>query len=326
MNIVISDDYQDCVRTLDCFKRLSNHRVTIYKDTLTDVDQLAARFAPADVAILIRERTRIDRPLLEKLPGLKFISQTGRAANHVDLRACTELGIPVGAEGDATNSAAELSWTLLLGISRRLVVEANAFSAGKWQTSLGTTLKGRTLGIAGYGRIGALVASYGKAFGMHVIAWGNRENSSARAAADGHEVVADRHEFFSRCDALSIHLRLTPDSRGIVTRDDLAAMKPDAILINTSRAELIEDNALIEALKAGRPGFAGIDVHPGEPIYDTGYPLLTMPNVLCTPHIGYVEKDTYERYFSFAIDQALAWERGEALNLLNPDAWEQRRR
>jgi D-3-phosphoglycerate dehydrogenase len=326
MKIVISDDYQDCVRTLDCFSRLAGHDVTIHNDTLTDIDALAKRFADADVAMLIRERTRITRPLLDRLPRLKFISQTGRAANHVDLPACTALGIPVGAEGNATNAAAELTFTLLLGISRRLVTEANSFNAGRWQSSLGTTLHGRTLGIAGYGRIGALVASYGKAFGMHVIVWGNRENSAARAAADGHEVVTDRSSFFARCDALSLHFRLTPESRGIVSREDLATMKPTAILLNTSRAELIREGALVDALSAGRPGFAGIDVHEHEPIFDTDYPLLQSPNILCTPHIGYVEKDTYEHYFGFAIEQALAWERGEPLNLLNPDVWEQRRR
>lgn len=326
MNIVISDDYQNCVRTLDCFSRLAGHDVTIHTDTLSDIDALAERFAAADVALLIRERTRITRPLLERLPNLKFISQTGRAANHVDLQACTELGIPVAAEGSATHSAAEIAWTLLLGITRRLVTEANAFQAGKWQTALGTSLYGRTLGIAGYGKIGSVVAGYGKAFGMRVVVWGNRPQSAARAKADGYEVIADRDAFFSESDVISVHFRLSAESRGIVTRRDLSNMKPDAILLNTSRAELIEDGALVEALRAGRPGFAGIDVHPNEPIFDTGYPLLSLPNALCTPHVGYVEKDTYEQYFGFAIDQALAWDRGEALNLLNPEVWDRRRR
>lgn len=325
MKIVISDDYQHCVRTLDCFARLAGHDVVIHTDTLTDIDALAERFKQADVALLIRERTRIGRALLERLPNLKFISQTGRAANHVDLAACTELGIPVAAEGSATHSAAEITWTLLLGITRRLVTEANAFRAGRWQTELGTSLYGRTLGIAGYGKIGSVVAGYGKAFGMRVVVWGNRPNSAARAAADGHEVIGERAAFFAQSDVVSVHFRLSPDSRGIITRRDLAMMKPGSVLLNTSRAELIEEGALVDALKAGRPGFAGVDVHPNEPIYDRDYPLLTLPNALCTPHIGYVEKDTYEQYFGHAIDQALAWHRGEPLNLLNPEVWERRR-
>ncbi len=325
MKIVISDDYQDCVRNLQCFRGLAAHDVTIYNDTISDPDRLIERFADADALILIRERTRIDAALLGRLPRLKFISQTGRAANHVDLPACTSAGLPVAAEGDATNAAAELTWALLLGISRRVVTQANAFSAGRWQTELGMTLHGRTLGIAGYGRIGALVARYASAFGMHVMVWGNRENTAARAAADGHEVVADRHVFFSRCDVLSLHARLTPQSRGMITAADLESMKPTAILLNTSRAELIEPGALVAALKAGHPGFAGIDVHENEPIFDTSYALLQQPNVLTTPHIGYVEQDTYERYFGFAIEQLLAWENGKALNLLNPEVWDRRR-
>jgi len=325
MKLVISDDYQDCVRNLTCFAGLASYDVSIFTDTLTDTDALAMRFADADALILIRERTPIDRALLQRLPRLKFISQTGRAANHVDLSACTEAGIPVAAEGDATNAAAELTWALLLSISRQLVSQANAFKAGKWQTALGTALRGRTLGIAGYGRIGAMVARYATAFGMHVMVWGNRENTTARAIADGYEVVADRQRFFARCDVLSLHARLTSQSRGMITAADLAAMKPTAILLNTSRAELIEPGALVAALQSGRPGFAGIDVHENEPIFDITYPLLQLPNVLTTPHIGYVEEDTYERYFGFAIEQVRAWENGSALNLLNPEVWEHRR-
>jgi len=326
MNIVLSDDYQNCVRSLKCFAGLASHAVTLHTNTLIDQDALVARFANADALILIRERTRIDRALLQRLPKLKLISQTGRAANHVDIAACTEAGIVVAAQGDATNAAAEMTWALLLGISRQLVTEANAFKAGKWQTALGTTLHGKTLGILGYGRIGALVARYATAFGMHSVVLGDREATTARAIQDGLKVIAARSDFFERCDVLSLHARLTPQSRGMVTAADLAGMKPSAILLNTSRAELIEPGALVAALKAGRPGFAGIDVHEAEPIFDMNYPLLELPNVLATPHIGYVEEETYERYFGFAIEQVLAWEKGEALNLLNPEVWAHRRR
>ena len=325
MNIVISDDYQDCIRTLDCFKKLSGHQVVIHNDTLTDEAAIAERFANADVALLVRERTRITASLLDQLPKLKFISQTGRAANHVDLAACTARGIPVAAEGSATDAAAELAFTLLLASARNLVTEANRFKAGQWQTTLGHSLHGRTLGIAGYGKIGSVVAGYGKAFGMKVLVWGDRPESSRRAQEDGYEVVADRQEFFSRCDALSVHLRLTPSSRGLITAKDLAQMKPSAILVNTSRAEVIAEGALEAGLKAGHPGFAAIDVYEREPIYGADHPLLNLPNTLCTPHIGYVERDTYENYFNFAIEQALAWERGEPMNLLNPEVWAKRR-
>jgi D-3-phosphoglycerate dehydrogenase len=326
MKIVISDDYQDCVRTLDCFQRLQGFEVEIHHDTLTDEAALAQRFADADVALLVRERTRITPSLLDRLPRLKFISQTGRAANHVDLAACTARGIPVTAEGSATHAAAELAWTLLLAQARHLVTEANGFKAGRWQSTLGTGLHGRTLGIAGYGKIGSVVAGYGRAFGMKVLVWGEREDSAARGREDGHEVCADRAEFFARCDALSVHLRLSPSSRGLISAADLALMKPTAILINTSRAEVIEAGALEAALKAGRPGFAGVDVYEREPIYGADHPLLALPNALCTPHIGYVEKDTYEEYFGHAIDQIMAWQQGQALNLLNPEVWERRRR
>lgn len=326
MKIVISDDYQDCIRSLDCYARLKGFDVEIHHDTLTDEAALARRFADADVALLVRERTRITPALLDACPKLKFISQTGRAANHVDLAACTERGIPVAAEGSATHAASELAWTLLLAVTRKLVPEVNGFKAGRWQSTLGTGLHGRTLGIAGYGKIGSVVAGYGKAFGMKVLVWGEREDSAVRGREDGHEVTTERREFFSRCDALSVHLRLSPSSQGLITAADLACMKPTAILINTSRAEVIAPGALEAALKAGRPGFAGVDVYEREPIYGADHPLLALPNTLCTPHIGYVEKDTYEEYFGFAIDQIMAWKEGLALNLLNPDVWERRRR
>jgi D-3-phosphoglycerate dehydrogenase len=325
MNIVISDDYQDCIRNLSCFSKLDGHQVSIHRDTLTDEAAIAERFAQADVALLVRERTRITASLLERLPNLKFISQTGQAANHVDLAACTARGIPVAAEGSATHAAAELAFGLLLASARNIVVEAERFKSGQWQTTLGVSLRGRTLGIAGYGKIGSTVAGFGKAFGMKVMVWNERPDSSRRAREDGYEVVADRRDFFSRCDALSIHLRLTPSSRGLISAIDLAQMKPTAILVNTSRAEVIAEDALETALKAGRPGFAAVDVYEREPIYGAEHPLLKLPNTLCTPHIGYVEHGTYEEYFNFAIEQALAWARGEPMNLLNPEVWERRR-
>jgi D-3-phosphoglycerate dehydrogenase / 2-oxoglutarate reductase len=326
MKIVISDDYQDCVRSLDCYAKLKGFEVSIHHDTITDEEAIAERFADADIALLVRERTRITASLLDKLPKLKFISQTGRAANHVDLAACTQRGIPVAAEGSATHAASEMAWALLLAVSRRLITEVNGFKNGQWQTTLGVSLRGRTLGIAGYGKIGSVVAEYGKAFGMKVIVWGEREDSAQRGAEDGYEVIADRQAFFSRCDALSVHLRLSPSSLGLITAADLACMKKTAILINTSRSEVIASGALEQALSLGRPGFAGVDVYEREPIYGADHPLLTLPNVVCTPHIGYVEKDTYEEYFGFAIDQIIAWREQRPLNLLNPDMWEQRRR
>ncbi len=326
MKIVISDDYQDCIRTLDCYQRLQGFDVEIHHDTLGDEVALARRFADADVALLVRERTRITPALLDACPKLKFISQTGRAANHVNLAACTERGIPVAAEGSATHAASELAWTLLLAVTRKLVPEVIGFKAGRWQSTLGTSLRGRTLGIAGYGNIGSVVAGYAKAFGMKVLVWGEREDSAARGREDGHEVTTDRAGFFSRCDALSVHLRLSASSQGLITAADLACMKPTAILINTSRAEVIAPGALEAALKAGCPGFAGVDVYESEPIYGADHPLLALPNALCTPHIGYVEKDTYEEYFGFAIDQIMAWREGRAMNLLNQEVWERRRR
>jgi D-3-phosphoglycerate dehydrogenase len=325
MKIIISDDYQNCIRSLDCFKKLAGHEVLIYNDTLVDEEALAERFSQADVALLVRERTRITASLLDRLPNLKFISQTGAAANHVDQSACTARGIPVAAAGSATGAAAELAITLLLASSRNLVTEVNGFKAGLWQTTLGTTLHGRTLGIAGYGKIGSVVAGLGRAFGMNILVWGEREDSATRAQADGYEVALDRQTFFSRCDAISVHLRLTPSSRGLINSADLAMMKPTSIIINTSRAEVIAEGALEAGLKAGRPGFAGIDVYESEPIYGANHPLLKLPNALCTPHIGYVERETYEEYFNFAIEHALAWERGEPMNLLNPESWENRR-
>ncbi|GAB2901264.1 D-2-hydroxyacid dehydrogenase family protein [Paraburkholderia jirisanensis] len=321
MKVIISDDYQDCVRTLDCYPKLAEQfDVEIHNDTLEDIDAQAQRFADADALLLVRERTPVGAELLGRLPKLKFISQTGRAANHVDLAACTARGIPVSSEGSATTAAAELTWALVMASMRKVHVEANRLKAGLWQGHLGMGLKGRTLGIAGYGKIGSVVGGYGRAFGMRVVALGDHETSRAAAAADGVETENDRHAFFAQADVVCCHLRLLPATRDSITLQDLAAMKPSALFVNTSRSEVIAPGALEAALNGGRPGFAAIDVYEHEPIYGADHPLLKFDNVLATPHIGYVEKDTYEHYFGIAIEQLLAWKAGQPINLLNPQA------
>ncbi|CAB3771526.1 D-2-hydroxyacid dehydrogenase family protein [Paraburkholderia humisilvae] len=321
MKLIISDDYQDCVRTLDCYAKLAaQFDVEIHHDTLQSVDAQAARFADADALLLIRERTPVTAELLARLPKLRFISQTGRAANHVDLAACTARGIPVSAEGSATTAAAELTWALVMAAMRKVHVEANRLKAGLWQGHLGIGLKGRTLGIAGYGKIGSVVGGYGRAFGMRVVALDDHETSRAAALADGIGSESDRQTFFAQADVVCCHLRLLPATRGAITLRDLSAMKPTALFVNTSRSEVIAPGALETALKAGRPGFAAVDVYEHEPIYAADHPLLALDNVLATPHIGYVEKDTYEHYFGIAIDQLLAWRAGAPINVLNPQA------
>ncbi|HEY4349711.1 MAG TPA: D-2-hydroxyacid dehydrogenase family protein [Paraburkholderia sp.] len=323
MKVIISDDYQDCVRTLDCYAKLAGQfDVEIHNDTLESIDEQAKRFADADALLLIRERTPIPADLLARLPKLKFISQTGRAANHVDLAACTARGIPVSAEGSATTAAAELTWALVMASMRKVHVEANRLKAGLWQGHLGIGLKGRTLGIAGYGKIGSVVAGYGRAFGMRVVALDDHETSRAAALADGIESESNRQKFFAQADVVCCHLRLLPATRGSITLQDLSAMKPTALFVNTSRSEVIAPGALETAAKAGRPGFAAVDVYEHEPIYGADHPLIRLDNVLATPHIGYVEKDTYEHYFGIAIDQVLAWREGKPINVLNPQAIE----
>jgi D-3-phosphoglycerate dehydrogenase len=321
MKVIISDDYQDCVRTLDCYPALAERfDVEIHNDTVESLDAQAARFADADALLLVRERTPIPAELLARLPKLKFISQTGRAANHVDLAACTSRGIPVSAEGSATTAAAELTWALVMASMRKVHLEANRLKAGLWQGHLGMGLQGRTLGIAGYGKIGSVVGGYGRAFGMRVVALSDHETSHAAAAADRVETESDRQKFFAQADVVCCHLRLLPATRGSITLKDLSAMKPTALFVNTSRSEVVEPGALEKALTAGRPGFAAVDVYEHEPIYGADHPLLAFDNVLATPHIGYVEKDTYEHYFGIAIEQLLAWHAGLPVNVLNPQA------
>lgn len=316
MQIVIPDDYQDAVRTLDCFTKLQGHTVVIYHDTVKDVDALAERFAAADALVLIRERTAISAALLERLPQLQLISQTGRGVPHIDVAACTRHGVAVAAGGGDRHAPAELTWALILAAMRHLPQEMAALKAGRWQTSLGLGLHGRVLSIFGFGRIGSLVAEYGRAFGMQVLIWG-REGSCTRAQAAGFAVAATQDALFAQADVLSLHLKLTPETEGIVTSADLTRMKPTALLVNTSRAGLIAAGALEQALRAGRPGWAAVDVYDDEPALND--PLLVLDNALCTPHLGYVEKDSYERYFDRAFDQVLAFAAGKPINLINPE-------
>jgi D-3-phosphoglycerate dehydrogenase / 2-oxoglutarate reductase len=306
MNIVIPDDYQDAVRRLDCFAKLRDHDVTIFNDTVKDVDALEQRFRDADALVLIRERTAIDDELLSRLPRLKLISQTGKGTSHIDVDACTRRGVTVAVGTGSPFAPAELTWALVLAAMRRVPQEAAHLRAGRWQQLLGTTVRGRTLGIFGYGKIGSLVAGYGRAFGMNVLIWG-REGSQSRARKDGYDVAESQHALFTESDVLSLHLRLNEETRAIVTRADLALMKRDALIVNTSRAELIERDALESALRAGRPGFAAVDVYEEEPILGAQHPLLAMDNVVCTPHLGYVEKDSYELYFGQAFDNVIAF-------------------
>ena len=320
MNIVILDDYQDAVRTLDCFRKLDGHQVTVYHDTVTDVDTLAERFKDAEALVLIRERTVISEALLAKLPKLKVIAQTSRGMPHIDLAACTRHGVLVMSGAGSSTATAELTWALILAAARHIPQEVASMKAGRWQRHLGIGLHGRMLGIFSYGQIGSIVAGYGRAFGMKVVVWG-REGSLARAAADGYEAASSQTAFFEQCDIVSLHIKMLKETQGIVKAGDLAAMKPSALLVNTSRSGLVEAGALVAALKAGRPGWAAVDVYESEPVVD--HPLLHLDNVICTPHIGYVEKDTYELFFESAFDHLLAFIAGHPVDVANPDVLSQ---
>lgn len=317
MHIVIPDDYQNAVRTLTCFQKLAGHTVQIYTNTVTDIATLAARFHEADALVLIRERTPITAALLDRLPRLKVIAQTGKGAAHLDLDACTQHGVAVMVGTGSPYAPAELTWALIMASMRHLPQEIASLQAGTWQATFGRGLRGRTLGIYGYGKIGAVVAGYGRAFGMNVMIWG-REGTRQRAQADGYAVAASPAEFFQQADVLSLHIKLSAETRGLITPADLAQMKPDALLVNTSRADLIAPGALEAALRAGRPGYAAIDVFESEPVFD--HPLLHLPNVIATPHLGYVERDSYELYFGTAFDQLLAFAAGDYSAVINPTA------
>ncbi|OJA05216.1 D-2-hydroxyacid dehydrogenase family protein [Halomonas sp. QHL1] len=313
MKIVIADDYQDCVRSLDAFKQLDGQEVTIYHDTPTDLDALSARFQEAEALVLIRERTPITAALLERLPNLKVISQTGGGAAHVDMESCRRHGVTVMAGTGSPYAAAELTWGLVLAAMRHIPAEVENLKAGRWQRTLGTGLKGRTLGIFGYGKIGSLVARYGQAFEMNVLVWG-REGTRQRATDAGFEVAKSQIDFFQRADVLSLHLRLNEDTRGIVSADSLTQMKPTSLLVNTSRSQLLAPGALEQALKAGQPGQAAVDVFDAEPVFENS--LLELPNLVATPHLGYVEKDSYELYFGDAFSNLLAYMNGQPVNNL----------
>src|SRR3954447_12547938 len=320
MNITILDDYFDTVRTLDCFGKLDGHTVTIHNDHVQDVDALAARLRETEALVLIRERTQIRAPLLERLPKLKLISQRS-VYPHIDIDACTRLGIIVSSSQHADTpsyAAAELTWALALAALRQIPQQMAALKSGNWQIGVGHTLRGKTLGIYGYGRIGGVVAGYGRAFGMNVMVWA-REAALAQARADGYATAASKQEFFEQCDVLSLHMRLVEATRGIVTADDLARMKPTALLVNTSRAPLIAPGALVEALRKGRPGMAAVDVYEKEPLRDVNDPLLAMDNVVATPHIGYVTRDEYELQFTDIFDQILDYAAGRPGNVVNPE-------
>ena len=320
MNITILDDIFNTLRGLPCFAALAGHDVTVWNDHTEDQDELQRRLADADCVVLIRERTALRAPLLERLPRLRLISQRS-VYPHIDIEACTRLGIIVSSDmhaGTPCYAASEITWALLLAVARRIPEQVEALKRGVWQTGMGMTLRGHALGLYGYGRIAKEVANFARAFGMRVVVWA-RPESRERARADGLEVAASKEAFFADCDAISLHMRLVPATRGIVSRDDLMLMKPTAILINTSRAGLIQPDALYEALKSGRPGAAGVDVFETEPLPPEGHPLLTLPNVVCTPHIGYVTREEYQLQFTDIFGQITAYAAGTPSNVVNPD-------
>jgi D-3-phosphoglycerate dehydrogenase / 2-oxoglutarate reductase len=319
VKIAILDDYFDTLRTLPCFGKLHGHDVTVWNDHAQDVDTLAQRLRDAEVLVLIRERTEIRGPLLERLPALRLISQRS-VYPHIDIDACTRRGVIVSSNMHAdmpSYAAAELTWGLILAAMRQIPRQAAALREGRWQIGVGHSLRGKTLGIHGYGRIGATVAGYGTAFGMRVLVWA-REASRCRAAEDGYAVAPSREAFYEESDIVSLHMRLVPETRGCVTGNDLSRMKSTALLVNTSRAALIESGALVRALQGGRPGMAAVDVFEQEPLRDSQHPLLRMDNVVCTPHIGYVTRDEYDLQFSDVFDQIVAYGEGHPINVVNP--------
>ena len=319
MNITILDDFHDTVRTLRSYGKLAGHNVRIWNEHTKDVDILADRLKDTEALVLIRERTPIQAALLERLPRLKLISQRG-SFPHIEIDACTKHSVIVSSRqhpGEPSYATAELTWALILMAFRDIPKQMASLKAGQWQTGVGMGLRGRTLGIYAYGRIGGVVAGYGKSFGMKVKVWG-REASLARTKADGFSVARNRETFFEECDVISLHMPLIPATRGIVTEADLARMGPNSVIVNTSRAGLIDPAVLVKALRAGRPGKAAVDVYEFEPVTDVNHPLLTMDNVISTPHIGYVERDSYEGQFSDIFDQILAYGSGKPINVVNP--------
>ena len=335
MNIVILDDYQDAVRKLACASKLDAYPAKVYTNTVKGIGQLSVRLKDADVVVLIRERTHLPRQLIEKLPKLKLVVQTGRVGEHIDVAACTERGIAVAEGVGSPTAPAELTWALIMAAMRRVPQYAAHLKHGAWQQAglksssmppnfgLGSVLKGKTLGIWSYGKIGKIIAGYGRAFGMRVLVWGS-DASKEQALADGFEVAPGKSDFFEQSDVLTLHLRLSEATRGMVTFEDLSKMKPTALLVNTSRAELIQPDALIAALNRGRPGLAAVDVFESEPILQ-GHALLRLENCICTPHIGYVEQDSYELYFGAAFDNIVNFIKGTPTHIVNPGALQVRR-
>jgi len=318
MKIAILDDYQDVVKTLDCFQLLNGHEVMVLNDTEKDPELLAAKLKDVEALVLIRERTVITKELLKHLPQLKLISQTGKIAGHLDIEACNHYKVAIAEGVGSPIAPAELTWLLIMNTLRQLPNAIADMKEGKWQTNMGTSVYGKTVGIWGYGKIGKMVANYAKAFGAKVMVWGS-EQSRTNAIADGFESAQSKADFFQRADVVTLHLRLNKNTAGIVSANDLSLMKTTSVLVNTARAELIEAGALQKCLKAGRPGFAGIDVYEDEPIKNANFELLTMPNVVCTPHLGYVEKNSYELYFGKAFENIANYSKGEATNILNPE-------
>ena len=321
MKITVLDDYFDTIPTLDCFQTLAGHEVTVWNDHVQDDDALTERLVETEVLVLIRERTNIRRPLIERLPNLRMISQRS-VYPHIDVDALTERGIVLSSSqhpGTPSFATAELAWGLVLSAMRSIPQQMASLKAGNWQMGVGTTLMGKTLGVVGYGRIAKRVLEYARAFDMNVMAWGS-DAGRDRARADGVPVPESREAFFASADLVSLHVRLYPETQGMITAADLAAMKPTGLLVNTSRASLIEDRALVAALTAGRPGMAAVDVYENEPLRDNDHPLLNMPNVVCTPHIGYVTKEEYELQFTEIFEQIEAFVAGTPINVINPEA------
>ena len=326
MKVAVLDDYHDTVRSLACFRAMAGHDVTIWTDHVQDDDALAARLADTEALVLIRERTKIRTPLLQRLPKLRLISQRS-VYPHIDVNTCTRLGIVVSSSlhlDSPSYATAELTWGLIIAAMRQIPQQMASLKAGTWQIGVGTTLRHKTLGIYGYGRIGAAVAAVGRAFGMNVLVWA-REATLSKARADGYATAPSKAAFFADSDVITLHMRLVYATRGIVTAADLARMKPTALIVNTSRAPLIEPGALVAALRAGRPGMAAVDVFEDEPLRDTTHPLLNMPNVVCTPHLGYVSRDEYELQFTDIFAQVNAYAEGSPINVVNPDVLKARR-
>ena len=324
MKIAVIHDYADVFRTTRAYPRLAEHEVRIFTDAYTDPARVVEQVSGCDALVLTQQRVPITRAIVEKLPQLKLISQTGRNVSHVDVAACTEHGIVISAGGGSSggspySTTAELTWGLIIASLRSIPYEVERLKQGYWHSTVGTRLFGRTLGIYAFGHIGAAVARVGKAFGMRVVCWG-REGSTARAKAEGFEVAPSREAFFAESDIVSLHLPLNKETRGIVTADDLARMKPTALLVNTSRAPLIAEGALVAALEKGRPGFAAVDVYEQEPVLGGNHPLLKMKNALCTPHLGYAERGSYETLYNLAVEQILAFAAGKPINVVNPEA------